>query len=92
MRSIIRSITILTLVPILSACASPILSMLPGGAGETINSASIAATAAAVKSECLRAPLVRRAFRDAVNDNLQAQGVANRAMALDCNGDGAPDF
>lgn len=77
---------------LLTACGSPLLQMLPGGAGEQINDASITATATAVKSECLRAPMARQGYLGAVNDKLKSMGLSNRATALDCNGDGKPDF
>lgn len=91
-KSYIRAFVIFVFAAFLSACASPLLNMLPGGAGQSINDATVTATAQAVRTECLRAPMARMGYRDAVNKKLEEMGVMNRALALDCNGDGQPDF
>lgn len=48
-------------------------------------------TAYAVISECSLSASQRRQNLDAINDSLAEQGRPERAVALDCDGDGAPD-
>lgn len=88
----IRILLIMALSLFLTGCGSPLIQMLPGGAGEGINKASITATVSAVRGECTRAPAARRSYRDAVNNELAGMGLAYRVLALDCDGNGQPDF
>jgi hypothetical protein len=48
--------------------------------------------ARAVEVECALSWPERRKNLEAVNRGLAARGLDSRATALDCNGDGEPDF
>lgn len=48
--------------------------------------------ARAVEGECALSTSQRQANVDAINADLSSRGSIARAVALDCDGDGAPDF
>lgn len=49
-------------------------------------------TSYAVTAECSLSTDQRRENLAAVNNSLAERGVVERATALDCDGDGSPDF
>lgn len=78
----------IALLVALGACASPLLGLVPQG--QVINEASLSATVAAAKAECVRAPALRKAYLDAINERLALSKIV--VQPLDCNGDGIRDL
>lgn len=85
-----RNFAIILALAVLGGCASPLTALIPQG--DIINEGSLAATVTAAKLECGRSPMVRKAYLDAINQRLALSVPKITVTALDCNGDGKPDF
>ena len=59
---------------------------------ETVRDFSGEQAARAVEVECGLSYVERQKNLEAINRGLAARGLKSRATALDCNGDGEPDF